>query len=357
MTQQQNIHRRLAFADRRRSSAGLTRRATVASAARYATQSRGLRAQTPRPLISVLFLLCRRPFEHCGYREPGVAKPSSATIFTMAGDARAAVGRMFDDLSSSYDAVVPVHTYFGERLVEAAGVTDGDRVLDVGTGLGACLIPAARIVGERGVVVGIDVSAEMIAKLTRSIDSAGVRNVQARLMDAQDLKFGDGEFDVVTCALVVFFFSDRVRALSELGRVLRPGGTIALSTFANDALGYPWIVDVLERFIPEDAPRPSTAQQFLQVDPNQLHAQLCEVGFESPTSEVVDGRFWFESASEHWDWLMTTGYRFAIDRIDRERIGAFKEALGQRLQAHRDENGYRFDRPMRFTVARRAHLP
>jgi ubiquinone/menaquinone biosynthesis C-methylase UbiE len=58
----------------------------------------------------------------------------------------------------------------------------------------------------------------MIEKLTRSIEAARVRNVEARLMDAEALEFGNGQFDVVTCAFVLFFFPDRMRALSEFAR-------------------------------------------------------------------------------------------------------------------------------------------
>jgi O-methyltransferase / aklanonic acid methyltransferase len=69
-------------------------------------------------------------------------------------DAKSATARVYDVLSSSYNQIVPFFTYFGERLVAAAGISAGDRVLDVATGQGACLIPAATAVGPSGWLSG-----------------------------------------------------------------------------------------------------------------------------------------------------------------------------------------------------------
>jgi ubiquinone/menaquinone biosynthesis C-methylase UbiE len=158
---------------------------------------------------------------------------------------KARTAGMFDQLSSTYGEIVPFFSYFGERLVAAAGVAEGAAVLDVASGLGACLLPAAAIVGEDGRVVGVDISGEMVDALNRAIETSGCRNANVQLMDAEALRFADDSFDSVTCAFAVFFFPDRVRALSEFARVLKPGGTVALSTFADETLGYRWFADVI----------------------------------------------------------------------------------------------------------------
>ena len=167
----------------------------------------------------------------------------------MTDDAKSATAWMYDVLSSSYNQIVPFFTYFGERLVGAAGIGEGDRVLDVTTGQGGCLIPAAVAVGPSGSVVGIDISAQMIDVLDRSIDGAGLGHVRVQLMDAETLTFDEGSFDAVTCTFAVFHFSDRVRALAGFAPVLKPGGTIRFSTFADDSLGYPWFCDVIADFL------------------------------------------------------------------------------------------------------------
>jgi len=272
----------------------------------------------------------------------------------VADDVKAGVARMFDEASASYDEIVPLHTYFGERLVAAAGVSPGDRLLDVAAGRGACAIPAAAAVGAQGSVVGIDLSAEMVDRLSAAIDASGLRHIRAEVMDAEALAFDDRSFDVVTCGFALFFFPDRVRALAEFARVLEPGGRIAFSTFANDALGYPWFVEVVRPFLPDDGIPADAAQRFLHIDTDALHEQLHQAGFESPVSRVVDGPFRFESSEQHWDWLMSNGNRFTIQRVDRDDLAALKEALATRMEEHRDGDGYRFDLPSRFTIARRA---
>jgi ubiquinone/menaquinone biosynthesis C-methylase UbiE len=272
----------------------------------------------------------------------------------MADDVKAGVARMFDEMSGSYDQIVPLHTYFGARLVAAAGVDAGDRVLDVATGPGVCAIPAAAAVGAQGTVVGIDLSAEMIDRLSAAIAVSGLDHVHAKVMDAEALTFDDRSFDVVTCGFALFFFPDRMRALAEFARMLEPGGRIAFSTFANDALGYPWFVEVVTPYLPDDGVPRDAAARFLHVDIDELHEQLRRSGFESPVSEVVEGPFRFESPEQHWDWLMSNGNRFTIQRVDDADLAALRAALAERMEQHRDGDGFRFDLPSRFTVARRA---
>jgi ubiquinone/menaquinone biosynthesis C-methylase UbiE len=268
-------------------------------------------------------------------------------------NAKATTARLNDLLALSYNQVVPFFTYFGEKLVSAAGIGEGDRVLDVATGQGACLIPAAETVGSGGAVVGIDISEQMIELLERAIADAGLRHVQVQLMDAEALTFDAASFDALTCAFAVFLFPDRARALAEFAKVVKPGGTIACSTFPNDSLGYPWFSDVVADFLPEDGIPADAAQRVLHIDVDEFHEQLCAVGFESPTSAIISAEFHFGSADDHWEWLMSNGHRFTIQRVDPSRIESLKAALAERLEAHRDADGYRFDRPVTFTLASR----
>jgi ubiquinone/menaquinone biosynthesis C-methylase UbiE len=173
-------------------------------------------------------------------------------------------------------------------------------------------------------------------------------------MDVDALTFADRSFDVITCGFGLFFFPDRMHALTELARVLEPGGTVAFSTFADDALGYPWFADVAAPFLPDDGVPTDAARRFLHIDAQELHQQLRRSGFESPTDETIDGRFRFESFDQHWDWLMSNGNRHTIERVADRDIPAFREALKERLEEHREGDGYRFDLASRFTVARRA---
>jgi hypothetical protein len=67
----------------------------------------------------------------------------------------------------------------------------------------------------------------------------------------------------------------------------------------------------------------------------------------------VTRTFHFAPADEHWNWMMTNGHRFVIDQVNPSKIPDLGESVAQRLERERDADGYRFERPTRFTFATR----
>ncbi len=116
------------------------------------------------------------------------------------------------------------------ELIAFAGVKDGERVLDVGTGTGA--LATALVKSGPGVqVVGIDRSAGFIAYAQKD---AGPRE-RFEVGDAQALKFADGSFDAAMALLVINFVPDAEKAALEMRRVTRPGGTVTACVWDYDA--------------------------------------------------------------------------------------------------------------------------
>ena len=114
-----------------------------------------------------------------------------------------------------------------ERLVEAAGLQAGERVLDVGCGTGIVARLALMEVGPGGSVLGIDVNPGLleVARATVSEDAS----IDWRRAPAEDLPLDDDTFDVALCQMSLQFFQDRARAIGEIRRVLSPGGRALLS--------------------------------------------------------------------------------------------------------------------------------
>ena len=120
--------------------------------------------------------------------------------------------------------------HFGQRLVEVVGVEPGQRVLDVATGRGAVLFPAAERVGTAGEAVGVDLAESMVRAANEEAERRGL-GTPVRVMDAEQLDFPDASFDRVLCGFGVMFFPHLDQALGEFRRVLKPGGRLGVSTW------------------------------------------------------------------------------------------------------------------------------
>ncbi len=118
------------------------------------------------------------------------------------------------------------------------GVGPGQRLLDVGCGLGQAALALADDLGDDGEVVGVDVSAEMVRAATSRADGARCR-VRFTVGDAASLSEFDNSFDAVRSERTLQWLADPLAAVAEMARVVRPGGRVSLidtdwSTFAID---------------------------------------------------------------------------------------------------------------------------
>jgi len=113
--------------------------------------------------------------------------------------------------------------------VAAAGLAAGETVLDLGCGGGLDLVLAAREVGPRGRVYGLDMTEEMLALARRNLDRAKVDNAVLLLGDMEAIPLPAASCDVVISNCVINLAPDKGRVLAEAHRVLRPGGRLAVS--------------------------------------------------------------------------------------------------------------------------------
>jgi ubiquinone/menaquinone biosynthesis C-methylase UbiE len=113
-----------------------------------------------------------------------------------------------------------------ERLFREAGIGPGQRVLDIGSGVGDVAMLAARLVGPSGAVVGIERDPKSIAKARARVTEAYLHNVRFTQADVSEIP--DGEpFDAAVGRFILMFLPDPVAALRALSRLVRPGGVLA----------------------------------------------------------------------------------------------------------------------------------
>ena len=139
----------------------------------------------------------------------------------------------------------------GQVLVEACGISAGQRVLDVAAGSGNTAIRAAEAGAE---VVASDLTPENFAAGRREAKARGVE-LEWVEADAEALPFSDGEFDVVTSSFGALFAPHHQKVADELLRVCRPGGTIGMLNFTPEGL----ISDFFGALGPYMAPPPDGA--------------------------------------------------------------------------------------------------
>jgi ubiquinone/menaquinone biosynthesis C-methylase UbiE len=123
--------------------------------------------------------------------------------------------------------------FLSTRTVERLDLSPGQSVLDVACGTAPAAIAAARRVGPSGRVVGVDYADGMLAIARRNVSAAGTPNVEIVRGDMLALP-GNQKFDAVLCVLGIFFVGDMAAAARALWSRVRPGGTLAVTTFGAE---------------------------------------------------------------------------------------------------------------------------
>jgi SAM-dependent methyltransferase len=166
----------------------------------------------------------------------------------------------------------------------------GGYVIDCGSGAGTDTLIAARMVGPRGHVIGVDMTPEMLSKARRNALEAGIINVEFREGYLESLPVPDAWADVVISNGVLNLVPDKEAALLEMYRVLKPGGCIQIADIA------------LQKPVPEGSKRDVAlwtgciAGGLLKA---QLQRKVEAAGFKD--IEVVWGKDVFSGAPQHSD--------------------------------------------------------
>jgi ubiquinone/menaquinone biosynthesis C-methylase UbiE len=230
-----------------------------------------------------------------------------------------------------------------ERLLETATVAEGHHVLDVGCGTGVLARAAYAVVGSGGAVEGVDPNAGMLAVARRTAPE-----IRWTLGAAEDLPVESGTVDRVLSQFALMFFSDRAAGVSELARVLRPGGRVCVATWAelSENPGYDAFVALLRTLFGDPAADALVAP--FTVGRRADLSRVMETAFDGVDVVTLDGTARFESVEA---WVSTDARGWILgDLIDDEQFAELLQEAPHVLADFCDASG-RVAFPMRALVA------
>lgn len=136
---------------------------------------------------------------------------------------------------SNYDNAGDFHPILAHLLVQYAKISQGQQILDMATGTALVAIEAAQIVGDRGQVIGVDISTGMLEQARRKIEAARLKNIELLEADAETVDFPDNSFDRVLCCSSLAYLRNIPATLRRWYRFLKPQGLIVFNGFAETA--------------------------------------------------------------------------------------------------------------------------
>jgi SAM-dependent methyltransferase len=224
-----------------------------------------------------------------------------------------------------------------EAMIAALAPGPEDVILELAGGTGEL---AAALAPRVGRFIYTDFSPAMVEVAQRR----GIPGVEHRVLDMQAIDLPDASVDGVICRYGYMLVPDPALALRETRRVLRPGGRVALATWAAAAKN-PWASRygpvLIERGLLEPPP-PGEPGQFALSEPEQIEALAREAGFENVSVEEVPVDFRFKDWEDYRTVItsLAASLRETLSTLDEATRAEVDEATRARFEPFAGESGY-----------------
>jgi ubiquinone/menaquinone biosynthesis C-methylase UbiE len=196
-----------------------------------------------------------------------------------------------------------LHEWLGkatEQMLEMAGVSAGQKILDIAAGAGEQSIMAAKRVGASGDVLATDISSNILRYASQLAKQAGVNNIETKVMDGENLTLGNETFDAVISRVGLIYFPDQQKALREMLRVLKRGGKIGAIVYstADKNVFFSIPVFIIRRRANLPAPLPGQPGPFSLGGEGILEKAFEQAGFIHVKTERIDSPVRLPTAKE-----------------------------------------------------------
>jgi ubiquinone/menaquinone biosynthesis C-methylase UbiE len=240
-----------------------------------------------------------------------------------------------------------------EQMLDMAGVVEGSRVLDVAAGAGDQTMLIAEAVGAKGHVLATDISSNILEFARENAQRAGLKNVETRVLDGEDLKLPDDSFDAVVSRLGVMVFPHQEKAVAGFHRVLKKGGRLGLIVFSvpENNLLFSGPLAIIRRRAALPAPLPGQPGVFSLGSPGVIDNLLTKSGFRGVQVKRQLAPLRMSSADECVRFMKESfgNLHQMMSRLsETEKAAAWEEI---RDEMGRFETGGRFTGPCELVIA------
>jgi len=241
-----------------------------------------------------------------------------------------------------------------EVLRRAYGIERHDHVLEIGCGAGQTTREAARMAAQ-GSALGVDLSAEAIARARELARAEGIRNVTFERADAQAHPFPSERFELAISRFGTMFFLDPVVAFANIGRALQPAGRLVMMVWQGHEQNE-WSLAIEEVLGGStDAPATEAPDPFSLADPAKVERILDAAGFTDVTfTDVHRPIYYGRDVAAALEWVR--GFTCTKEVLARVGAASAERALGrlrETLAAHTSRDGVWFDTRAWIVKARR----
>jgi len=243
-----------------------------------------------------------------------------------------------------FELVLPV----SEWLVDRSGAREGATLLELTAGPGETGFLAAGRLGQGGRLISSDFVPEMVEAARRGGAERGLGNVEYRILDAHAIDLPDDSVDGVLSRFGVMLLPDPARAMAEVRRVLRPGGSFAFATWGPPERN-PWLFQVAMALLGSGHQLPgdpfATGGVFSLSTPESTRELARSAGFAEVKVEELSGTMRYPDVEDYWTFNTSVAGPVAalVGTLDEAQLREVRSSLETSLQPFRDGDGLELD--------------